>query len=85
MAAFGFGRRMCPGRHFALESMFITISSVLASFDIMKAVDVDGKEMEPTGEYSTGIISYPLPFQCSIKPRSAAAEELICSTLNESY
>ncbi|GBE86826.1 cytochrome P450 [Sparassis crispa] len=34
------------------------VCSVLASFDIMKAVDVDGKEMEPTGEYSTGIIRY---------------------------
>ena len=33
-AAFGYGRRVCPGQWMAYESMWITIASVLAVYDI---------------------------------------------------
>ncbi|KAJ7460150.1 cytochrome P450 [Mycena latifolia] len=71
-AAFGFGRRVCPGRHLATSSVWITIVSILATFDIQKAVDDMGNVIEPTGEYISGIISTPVPFKCSITPRSEA-------------
>ncbi|KAJ7146878.1 cytochrome P450 [Mycena epipterygia] len=76
-AAFGFGRRICPGRHMAMSSMWITVASVLAVFDITKAVGEDGKIIEPSYEYTPDLISAPLPFKCSIKPRSADALALI--------
>jgi cytochrome P450 len=56
LAAFGFGRRICPGRYMAQASAWIAVASILASFDITKAIDVDGSVIEPSGEYTTTMI-----------------------------
>ncbi|KAJ4481983.1 cytochrome P450 [Lentinula aciculospora] len=50
---FGFGRRICPGRHMALSAIWIAIASILSVFDISKAVDGNGKIIEPSMEYIT--------------------------------
>lgn len=50
---FGFGRRICPGRHFALDAVFLSVSNVLAAFTMDKAVDDQGKVIEPTSEYTS--------------------------------
>ncbi|KAF8189525.1 cytochrome P450 [Mycena galopus ATCC 62051] len=76
-AAFGYGRRLCPGRHMANTSLWITIASVLATFDITKALDENGREIELSYEFDSGFINAPLPFKCSIRPRSKGAVELI--------
>ncbi|KAJ6458411.1 cytochrome P450 [Mycena vitilis] len=55
--AFGFGRRICPGKHMAASSLWITIASILSTFNITKAVDKDGKIVEPTYEYFEGLVS----------------------------
>ncbi|KAF7296845.1 Cytochrome P450 [Mycena indigotica] len=68
-SAFGYGRRICPGRHMARVSLFLTIACVLAVFDVMKARDGEGKDVEPTYEYDSGFISFPLPFNCTIRRR----------------
>ncbi|KAJ7251425.1 cytochrome P450, partial [Mycena rebaudengoi] len=81
---FGFGRRVCPGRHMAQSNLWITVASVLAVFDITKPIGEDGKILEPSYEYHSAIVSMPFPFKCSIKPRSKAAADLIRSTLNYS-
>lgn len=78
--AFGFGRRICPGRHMARSSMWITMASILSTFDITKPIDKFGNVVEPTGEYNTGLISAPLPFECVFKPRSKNAETSIRSS-----
>ncbi|KAF9002199.1 cytochrome P450 [Cyathus striatus] len=36
---FGFGRRICPGQYFAEASLWIVISSILATLDIRRALD----------------------------------------------
>ncbi|KAJ3008046.1 hypothetical protein NUW54_g3309 [Trametes sanguinea] len=43
--AFGFGRRICPGRHFAEAGLFIAIASVLLLhvFEIVPPLDEDGR------------------------------------------
>ncbi|KAG8707789.1 hypothetical protein FRC08_000281 [Ceratobasidium sp. 394] len=74
--AFGFGRRACPGIHIAQQSMWISISNTLANFMITKAKDENGLEITPEERYSTGIISHPLPFKCSITPREGCEEWL---------
>ncbi|KAJ7189263.1 cytochrome P450 [Mycena filopes] len=74
---FGFGRRICPGRHLAKSTLFIAVASILSSFDIIKAVDTDGQPIEPTFEFSSHLINAPLPFKCSILPRSKNAAALI--------
>nr|VWO97913.1 Zn(2)-C6 fungal-type domain-containing protein [Ganoderma boninense] len=39
---FGFGRRVCPGRHFADSVLFILCATVLWAFEIGPPVDEDG-------------------------------------------
>lgn len=53
--AFGYGRRICPGRHFAMDAAWIVIARMLAAFNIEKPVDDTGKVVEPSGKYSSGI------------------------------
>ncbi|ETW77757.1 cytochrome P450 monooxygenase 31 [Heterobasidion irregulare TC 32-1] len=81
-AAFGFGRRICPGRHFAISAVWIAVASILATYNITKDVDADGKVIEPSGEWSHGstLFNHPLPFKCTFTPRSKAAEVAIRAT-----
>ena len=55
-AAFGYGRRICPGRHFAQDSLWILIAYVLATLRIDKAKDIHGQIIEPSGEYTPGML-----------------------------
>ncbi|KAJ6447838.1 cytochrome P450 [Mycena sanguinolenta] len=82
-AAFGFGRRLCPGRHMALSSIWITVASILATFNITKAVDEEGNVIEPSRDYISGVICAPTPFKCSITPRSQGAVGLIETAVSE--
>jgi len=43
---------MCPGRHLADISLFLTAACTLATFDISKQVDEDGVEIVPEVQYS---------------------------------
>ncbi|GJE98988.1 cytochrome P450 [Phanerochaete sordida] len=70
-ATFGFGRRICPGRHFALDVLWLAAAGMLAAFSIEKPVDELGNVVEPTGEYLPGGISSPAPFKAAFKARSA--------------
>ncbi|TFK27935.1 cytochrome P50 [Coprinopsis marcescibilis] len=35
ITAFGYGRRICPGSHFALDAIYIFVVSILATFDVL--------------------------------------------------
>jgi len=52
---FGYGRRVCPGAHLAEVSIFLNVAGILATFDISKILDEQGKEVEPLIEYTNGI------------------------------
>ncbi|CAL1715485.1 unnamed protein product [Somion occarium] len=82
-AAFGFGRRKCPGIHLVKESLWVSIASILASFTIEPAKGQNGEEIKPPEEYLPGLLSHPAPFTCAISPRTAKHEELIASTVHE--
>ncbi|KAF7346390.1 O-methylsterigmatocystin oxidoreductase [Mycena sanguinolenta] len=75
--AFGFGRRICVGRHNADATIWGTIASILSTFNIEKAKDATGKEIDIDPNYSDGMISHPGPFACSITPRSEATKSLV--------
>ncbi|KAF9261907.1 cytochrome P450 [Marasmius fiardii PR-910] len=72
LIAFGFGRRICPGRYLAFNSVWLAITYLLANFTIAKEVDKDGKEIDPIIEYPDELLSHPLPFNCRFTPRSEA-------------
>ncbi|KAN0084483.1 Cytochrome P450 [Tylopilus felleus] len=83
--AFGFGRRICPGRHFADASVWSVIANVLAVFSISKSKDANGVEIPVEPKFSSGITIHPLPFACDIAPRKPTIdaeklEQLIAAT-----
>ncbi|KZT54141.1 cytochrome P450 [Calocera cornea HHB12733] len=47
IVAYGAGRRICPGRHFANNMMFIDIAYMLWAFDFIVAKDDNGKDIIP--------------------------------------
>ncbi|KAH6871591.1 O-methylsterigmatocystin oxidoreductase [Coprinopsis sp. MPI-PUGE-AT-0042] len=69
-AAFGYGRRICPGRHFSNESLTLMAASVLATFDIQPPMDETGNPAPLPLSVTPTSIATPRPFQCQIKARS---------------
>nr|BAL05079.1 cytochrome P450 [Phanerodontia chrysosporium] len=80
---FGFGRRVCPGQHLADASVWLACATMLAAFNIEKLVASDGTVIDVEPEYTSGTVSHPKPFKCSIKPRSARANALINAGMPE--
>ncbi|KAF9235272.1 cytochrome P450, partial [Melanogaster broomeanus] len=66
---YGFGRRICVGRHFADPSLWTAMVSILATFKISRAKDHDGRDVYFEPEWSTGLTTQPLPFPCNVTPR----------------
>ncbi|KAG7086187.1 hypothetical protein E1B28_002148 [Marasmius oreades] len=82
-AGFGFGRRICPGRQLGLSTTFLTIATTIAAFEIQKALDENGKIIEPSMEFVSALQNRPAPFGCRIKPRSEKYETLICDAMDQ--
>ncbi|CDO71675.1 hypothetical protein BN946_scf184915.g19 [Trametes cinnabarina] len=61
--AFGYGRRVCAGRHFADESLFLTIASVLHVFRINAPLDEQGQPIKVDYRHTPGIVSYVVTSQ----------------------
>ncbi|EGO01020.1 hypothetical protein SERLA73DRAFT_71993 [Serpula lacrymans var. lacrymans S7.3] len=75
---FGFGRRICPGMHLSLNSLFINVSRILWAFDITPIVDTAGNKVVPDSwAYTNGFNSRPVSFDCQIIPRSERKVECI--------
>ncbi|KAF8895096.1 cytochrome P450 [Infundibulicybe gibba] len=53
---FGFGRRVCVGRHLADSTVWLMIVSALATVSIAKAKDSQGNDIEIDGDYTDGLI-----------------------------
>ncbi|KAH9889802.1 cytochrome P450 [Cubamyces lactineus] len=80
---FGFGRRICPGRHLAIPSLFINIASILHVFEISLPLDDNGKPIPVEYKETHGLLSRPEELRCIIKPRSPRAEALIRAAQRE--
>ncbi|KAF9238245.1 cytochrome P450 [Melanogaster broomeanus] len=83
--AFGFGRRICVGRHFADVSLWSAMSKVLSVFKLSKPHAEDGAEIQIDATLSSGVGGRALPFPCSIVPRipemdSEKLEQLIAAS-----
>ncbi|KAK0484584.1 cytochrome P450 [Armillaria novae-zelandiae] len=63
--AFGYGRRVCPGRNFAENILWVNIATLLSVFDIRRP---DGQK-EPRIFSHMGLMK-PEPFECLFVPRS---------------
>ncbi len=55
-SVFGFGKRVCPGRHYVDTTLFIVAATVLSAFRIEKRCDSERAPFEFT--YSGGLVRY---------------------------
>ncbi|KAI9058207.1 cytochrome P450 [Trametes sanguinea] len=66
--AFGYGRRVCAGRHFADEILFLSIASILHILRIEPPVDKQGNPIKVEYRHTPGLVSYEitssLPSRC---------------------
>ncbi|PHH84216.1 hypothetical protein CDD83_2302 [Cordyceps sp. RAO-2017] len=78
IAAFGFGRRTCPGQHLARNSLSLVVSRLIWAFDIQwkegQSARLDALEM--THE---GIFSKPCSFEATFTVRSLSHERVVRS------
>ncbi|PCH34875.1 cytochrome P450 [Wolfiporia cocos MD-104 SS10] len=72
MLNFWIFERICPGKLLGENSVFILITSILASFNIAPP-----KDDILTVDFAPDLVSYPKPFKCSITPRSSNKENLV--------
>jgi len=77
---FGFGRRQCPGIHFADGTLFAIIATTLATCDILPGLDEKGNEVLPRYAYTSGTIIFPEPFSMRLVSRSVQAAALLANT-----
>ncbi|PFH46818.1 hypothetical protein AMATHDRAFT_198914 [Amanita thiersii Skay4041] len=75
--AFGFGRRICPGRFLADEWLYISIASVLSTYNILPPLDEHGHPSEVTAGVTGQALLSPICKRYMIKTRSKVAEELV--------
>jgi hypothetical protein len=92
LSAFGFGKRICPGRHIVDATLFISVASLFSVLNIERGREGGGGVSDYS--YTGGIIRYcciswrelgetnspsscPNPFPCSFIPRDEKARELI--------
>jgi cytochrome P450 len=73
--AFGHGRRICPGRHFAELSLWAAMVSILSTVRITNATDSEGNDIPVIPEYTAGIAIQPKPFACVITSINAQREQ----------
>ncbi|KAK7057911.1 cytochrome P450 [Favolaschia claudopus] len=69
--SYGFGKRICVGRHVANRSLFIEIATILWSFDIRAPLDESGKTILPDSKPKRdgSLVLRPDHFRCEITPR----------------
>ncbi|KZP01836.1 cytochrome P450 [Calocera viscosa TUFC12733] len=77
--AYGHGRRLCPGRHFANNMLFLEIAYLLWAFDIVHAKDGKGRDIDmPNLQFvDRGLTCRPADFPCTFKPRQPNLSEIL--------
>lgn len=79
--SFGFGRRICVGRHLADTTVWLLFACVLATFRIGKPKNgvLDGidKLEDIDNAFLHTLVAHTVPFRCSLRSRSLEAAEII--------
>ncbi|KAI0049104.1 cytochrome P450 [Auriscalpium vulgare] len=71
-ATFGFGRRLCPGRHLVDSTLYLVIVSVLATFEVRRTPETPAE-----AAFTDALVSHPEKFACEIVPRGDVPGDLI--------
>ncbi|KAI9447043.1 cytochrome P450 [Lactarius psammicola] len=78
---FGFGRRLCPGRHVAENTLAIDIAMLLWAMRFERPEGVQG-ELDLRNFVKGGFTALPLPFEYKAVPRFPEAEGMLKDALN---
>ncbi|KAF9045250.1 cytochrome P450 [Panaeolus papilionaceus] len=76
---FGFGRRVCPGRALARNSVWMAISSLLATFNFKRVDETAG----PDHPFVYDFLRVPADFNVSFEPRCKEVEQLIRESMHD--
>ncbi|OAX43366.1 cytochrome P450 [Rhizopogon vinicolor AM-OR11-026] len=79
---FGNGRRICPGRSFAENSVWTVIVTILSVLQIDHARDPDGNRIEIKPEFTHGAGIHPEPFRCSFESVNTTREGQLRAMMN---
>ncbi|KAF5372164.1 hypothetical protein D9758_005053 [Tetrapyrgos nigripes] len=82
---YGFGQRICSGRHFANNSLFILVATILWTMRLEGVKDSDGNVVVPVinAEEEHGILSRPPLFAITATPRFRDADTFIREARDE--
>ncbi|KAI0757953.1 cytochrome P450 [Fomes fomentarius] len=78
--AFGFGRRICPGKDLAENTVWAMVANLFHVYRITPAVDEEGKAIPIPTEFEEHAVRHPLPFKCKITPRLPTSVNLVRQT-----
>ena len=81
---FGFGRRVCPGKHIGQNSLFIVISRLLWAYHIGHAYENGKKQEVDPWDMTQTSDSGPMPFNALFRSRSPKHQEVIDREFTES-
>ncbi|KAJ7689239.1 cytochrome P450 [Mycena olivaceomarginata] len=73
--AFGYGRRVCPGRDLAEDIIFVVIAMILATFNLRRPKSMGKVEQDLV--YTSSLLCHPPHYECEITPRSLDATALV--------
>ncbi|PYI05122.1 putative cytochrome P450 [Aspergillus sclerotiicarbonarius CBS 121057] len=77
-AAFGYGRRTCPGRHFARNVIWTVVARLIWAFDIQAGLSETGEPIPVDPIACTyGLVMRALPFKASFNPRGPWVRDVI--------
>ncbi|OSD02067.1 cytochrome P450 [Trametes coccinea BRFM310] len=75
--SFGFGRRICVGRHLARDSLLLNMASILWMFNIKAPLDASGKEIYCVEDsVDHGLVVRPQEYQHRFEPRFPDAQAI---------
>ncbi|KAH9909512.1 putative cytochrome P450 [Xylariomycetidae sp. FL2044] len=79
VVGFGYGRRLCPGRHFARNVLWIGIAQLLWAFDMKPGISQETGEpvtIDPF-DVTDGLVMRPMPFKVAFEPRGPWVKDLL--------
>ncbi|RXW22197.1 hypothetical protein EST38_g3663 [Candolleomyces aberdarensis] len=76
IAAFGFGRRSCPGAHIGRSMVWLAAASLATVFEWREPLGEDGKPIDQPEDYETGLLYQPNRFKYELKLRPNAQDVL---------
>ncbi|KAJ7437432.1 cytochrome P450 [Mycena galericulata] len=77
-STYGFGRRICVGRHVANHNLWMQFASVVWACDIRPLKDLNGNPILPDiRKVESDMVMLPAPFECDIRPRFPEAEGVL--------